>query len=170
MSDYEPWSECDDDTAVQPPPPPQPSSSSSLCQQLPSPHSSIDTSRLTDPFSKLFFYETTEERTHGCIAIVSMLYDIFLSFVDQRIRPELVNHLQHISHLNDMDILHLTFFFLLFTHTGIVKKVAAMTDTFRFCRFAQWLIPVIEKNHMNLSSQNARLLVHSIRFQWACMT
>lgn len=179
MSMYEPWSELDDVNA--PLLKSEHASSSSvkgqgltiLCgdrdevasNRPPKP----DTSRLSDGFSKLFLYDTVEERTNGTSRIVHLLHEVLDAQSEQRIRPEVVQHWTHLIHLNDTDFLHLTFFFLMLTNTTVVCKLAAMTDPDRFCRFCDWLIPFIQNHHLKLSMMNGRKLVHDIRTKWTML-
>lgn len=135
----------------------------------PSSSNSHDTSRFNDGFSKLFLYNNTAERNHGYHRIVTLLHEILDSFSSQRIRPEVIDQWTHLIHLNDTDLLHLTFFFLMLSNAHVVRKLAAMTDETRFCKFATWLIPFIQKHHSKMGTQNGRLLAHTIRVKWTLM-
>ena len=160
-SSWEPWTEVDSAPVIA-------VKSSSTLQRVWEPDTP-DTSRLTDGFSRLFFYTTDTERMHAEHALVRLLHEILDSFADQRLRPEIVAHWTHLIHLHDTDMLHLHFFMLMLTAPAVLRKLAAMTDPKRFCRFAMWLIPVIQANCPKLSHPNGRELAHSIRYKWTTM-
>jgi hypothetical protein len=125
--------------------------------------------RLQDPFSKLFLYNSTAERTAGFRSIVRLLTDMQLAFVSQRIRPEVVQHFEHLANLHDADALHVTFFFLLCSVPAVLCRIAHMTDVDRFCRFMHWLLPLVQENHAQLHRENIRILAQRIRVQWTLM-
>lgn len=176
-SQFEPWSECDDAMSTHAPeiashippalvlPTTPPTSSEVVPAKLPH-----DTSRFDDPFSKLFLYETQEEREHGYNQIVTFLHEILSSFAAQRLRPEVIDHWTHLIHLHDTDFLHLQFFMLMLSCPSVVRKLADMTDTVRFCAFSDWLLQnVILAKYDKLAQLNAHQLAHTIRVKWTTM-
>jgi hypothetical protein len=124
----------------------------------------VDTSRLNDAFSKLLFFHTAQERADAQRRLVDLMSDILEA---QNASAEVVRHTAHIWSLDDMDLLHLTFFFLLFASPRVLQRVAAMTDTARFCAFATWLLGVLHEKRATLSRDNGRMLAHAIRLKWS---
>lgn len=129
----------------------------------------VDTSRLTDPFSRLLFYHTVQERTDAQRRLVELTTDILKHMTQQHVSAEVVRNMTHIWSLDDMDLLHLAFFFLLFSAPPVLQRVIDMTDKSRFHVFATWLMDVLYKTHARLGRENGRKLAHAIRLQWSLL-
>ena len=121
---------------------------------------------LDDNFTRLFIYNTKNEREDAFEQVSVLIYEILREFCDEKLPREISDSFGRILQLQDTDYLHILFFGILCSscsNPDLFYRIAAMTqDVTRFVKFIDWLGPQVTL----LTQNNGRMWVHRVRCTW----